>query len=111
MVNFLGKPKPMPYVDENDLLLLAADIGPGVFRADELHTAYSASVRDEGREPVTKRAFGSALKQAGWTPIAKYKDGQQRRCWVVSKPWVRRGNEMLAAEMAAAKAQPQGHGG
>jgi hypothetical protein len=96
MTRSLGKPAPLPYVDEPDLLLLAADLGHGVFPAGDLYDWHVSAVRQAGREPVTKKRFGMALKEAGWYSSTRYQEGRMTRCWMINKPWARRGQEYVA---------------
>jgi hypothetical protein len=90
-----GKPEPMPYVDEDDLLQVAGELGHGVFTAASLYDWYAGCVKSEGRKPVTKVRFGLALKEAGWTPSVEYRDQVMVRCWLITKPWARRGHAVV----------------
>lgn len=81
----------MPYIDEDDLLLLAGDLGAGVFPAADLYDWHALAVRQGGREPVGKTKFGKALKAAGWRGMVEYRGGVMARCWLITKPWARRG--------------------
>jgi hypothetical protein len=91
MTGALGKPEPLPYVDENDLLELAADLGPGVFIGADVYNWYVSLAEQSGRAPVSKKKFGMALGEAGWTSSLEYRGGRMARCWVINKPWYRRG--------------------
>jgi hypothetical protein len=95
MTRALGRPAPLPYVDEADLLLLAGDLGAGIFSAGELYEWHALAVRQAGREPVSKKKFGLALKEAGWLDSVRYRDGKMTRCWMITKPWARRGTEYV----------------
>jgi hypothetical protein len=104
MTSAVDKPSSIPYVDENDLLSLAADLGHGVFPSADLYNWYARTVTDEGgREPVGKRKFGVALKEAGWSRSSRYLDGRMVRCWTITKPWARRGQEWLKSQVAEAE--------
>jgi phage/plasmid-associated DNA primase len=98
MTRSLGKPEPLPYVDEDDLLDLAGDLGAGIFPGAEIYNWYLAFMEQAGRKPVSKTRFGLALKEAGWKPSTKYLDGRMVRCWMINKPWARRGQEKLTSE-------------
>jgi hypothetical protein len=100
MGTHLGKPVAMPYVEERDILLLAADLGAGHFTADQLHSWYGQMIAEDGREPVSKKAFGLALKEAGLKSAVRRvgDEGKPARCWLITLPWQRRGEELLAQE-------------
>lgn len=104
MRSHLGKPVAMPYIEERDILMLAADLGAGYFTATDLHAWYASTIKEDGREPVTKKAFGLALKEAGLTPTTRRlgDEGKPARCWLITLPWYRRGLDMLAEEKRAA---------
>lgn len=103
MTRVLGRPDPLPYIDENDLLDLAADLGVGWFPASRLYDWHRMIVVDEYRRPVVgKSKFGRALREAGWQSQPRYLDGRMVRCWFINKPWNRRGLEKLAKEKAEA---------
>lgn len=97
MTQALGRPAPLPYVDEGDILLLAGDLGAGVFPAADLYGWYAQAARQDGREPVGKKKFGLALKEAGWLGSIRYRGGTMVRCWMITKPWARRGAEHIRA--------------
>lgn len=97
MTRFLGKPDPIPYVDEDDLLLIAGDMGAGTFTAAELYDWYVSALRQAGREPVSKKWFGSALTEAGWRQRTLSRDRRMTRCWLITNPWARRGAEFVKA--------------
>jgi hypothetical protein len=90
----------MPYVEERDIVLLAADLGAGYFTASELYAWHSEMIKVEGREPVSKKAFGMALKEAGLKAVIRRtgEEGKPARCWLITRPWQRRGDELLAQE-------------
>lgn len=96
MTHYLGKPDPVPYVDEDDLLLVAGDKGAGVFTAAELYEWYAMALEQVGREPVSRRWFGSALKEAGWANLSRKVDQRMTRCWRITNPWARRGEEFVS---------------
>jgi hypothetical protein len=100
VTRYLGDPVLPPYVNEQDLMLLAADVGAGWKSASDLYDWYAATVRPEGREPVTKKWFGLALAEAGLTSSTRRlnDDRDTVRCWLITRPWVRRGEELLAQE-------------
>lgn len=98
MTSVLGKPAPLPYVDEEDLLSLAVDLGHGIFPSADIYNWYVQGVTHDGREPVSKKKFGLALKEAGWHNSAEYRDGRVVRCWLINKPWERRGQAWLKAQ-------------
>lgn len=88
----LGKPEIPPYVDENDLIDLAYDLGPGWIATADLYLAYTEMIYlHEKRPPVPKRAFGNALNQAGWRASSRYLNGSTTRCRLITNQWVRRG--------------------
>jgi hypothetical protein len=94
-----GKPRPAPYVDEDDLLSLAADMGAGYFSAGHLYEWYTSTIKNDGRLPVSKKAFGVALRTAGWlSSLRTVEPGRQARCWLINKPWARRGEAWLAEQ-------------
>jgi len=95
MKRSLGKPDPIPYVDEDDLLLIAGDLGAGVFPAADVYNWYVSAAKQEGRKPVTKVRFGLALKEARWQSSVQYQEGRATRCWLINKPWARRGHEFV----------------
>lgn len=95
MTRAIGRPALPPYVEEADLLLLAGDLGPGVFPAGHLYDWHAQAVRQVGRQPVTKKKFGSALKEAGWASSTRYLEGRMTRCWMITNPWARRGQEHI----------------
>lgn len=97
MSRYLGKPVLPPYVVEADLLTIAADRGAGAFPTGDLYDWYVMIVRAEDREPVTKKWFGCALKEAGWANSTRYLGGVMVRCWTITLPWVRRGMEHVAS--------------
>lgn len=88
MTRYYGKPEPLPYVDLDDLVLMARELGAGTFSAGQLHGWYASNVEKVGRKPVTKVRFGLALKEAGWSSSTKYLDGTMVRCWTVDKGWL-----------------------
>jgi len=85
------KPRPLPEVEERDLLTLAVDLGDGYFPSSDLYAWYVALVGQTGRNPVSKKAFGTALRAAGWASSVRYIGGKNARCWLITKSWVRRG--------------------
>lgn len=92
----------MPYVDDKDVALLAVDVGSGWFAAADLYNWYVSSIAEEGREPVTKKRFGMKLRSVGFHSSSRnLEPGHQVRVWLVTKPWVRRGEAILAEEMAS----------
>lgn len=93
MSQYLFKPEPVPYVCEDDLLAIAGDKGAGVFSAADLYDWYVSIARETGREPVGKRWFGLALKEAGWASSTRKIHGAATRCWLITLPWARRGAE------------------
>lgn len=96
----MPKPVAAPYIDESDLLDLAADLGAGYFPAAYLYDWYVSTIADKGRRPVSKKSFGMQLRASGWqSSLRTVEIGVQARCWLITKPWARRGQEMLAAEM------------
>lgn len=94
----------MPYVEERDILMLAADLGAGHFTANQLYDWYADTIKEDDREPVSKKAFGLALKEAGLKATTRRvgEEGKPARCWLIPLPWKRRGDEMLAEEKRAA---------
>jgi hypothetical protein len=105
MTRALGRPDPLPYVDEDDLVEIAGDLQWGVFTAATIYNWYLSMMEHQGRKPVTKTRFGLALREAGWTDSTRYQDGRMVRCWMITKPWHRRGAERLAEGLARAKAE------
>ena len=100
------KPAALPYVGDDDLALLAVDLGSGYFPAGDLYDWYTRAIAEEGRQPVSKKRFGMAMAAARWHPeIRTVEPGKQARCWLITRPWVRRGEALLAAEKAAAEAE------
>jgi len=99
----LGKPEPLPYVDEDDLADLAVDMGAGWHTADDLYRWYTGLLTEFGRAPVTKTTFGLALKEARLTPSMRRVHGKMCRGWLLTKPWERRGQARLAAQRAASQ--------
>lgn len=99
MTRALGKPAPLPYIDEQDLIELAADLGSGVFPSATLYDWYCVMMRQASREPVSKVKFGLALKEAGWLSGTDRIDGVMVRTWMINKPWARRGEAWLAEEL------------
>lgn len=95
MNSALGKPAPLPYVDEDDLLLLAGDLGAGVFPAADIYDWHVQAVTQAGRQAVSKKRFGTALGEAGWTAMVRKLDGRMTRCWLITNPWARRGAEFV----------------
>jgi hypothetical protein len=104
MMRAFGKPAPLPYVDEDDLLDLAADLGAGTFPAADIYGWHKSLVEGFGREPVTKRRFGAALREAGWNDSSEYRGGRMVRCWLITRSWNRRGLERLAKLKADSEA-------
>ena len=82
---------------------MAADLGAGTFTAADLYGWYVSLLKQEGREPVTKQKFGTALKEAGWHSSTEYLNDRMTRCWMVTKPWARRGLEYLNSDEANAR--------
>ena len=103
-----SKPVALPRVDEDDLVELAADLGAGIFPAADIYNWYVSIAEDSGRRPVGKKAFGVFLKESGWQPSINYLNGKMTRCWMINKPWARRGAQMLADELAASKVAASG---
>jgi len=101
----LVRPEPLPYVEDRDIELLAADLGAGHFSAAELYRWYELSVIDEGRKPVSKKAFGTALKTAGLQPSTRWIGDERKaaRCWLITRSWQRRGQALLADEKRKAE--------
>lgn len=95
MTQNLGRPRPLPYVDEEDLLEIAGEMEFGVFASAELYRWHCSLVEDAGREPVGRTKFGRALTEAGWKSSLDYRDGRMVRCWMIPKPWARRGAEFI----------------
>lgn len=87
----------MPYIDENDLLLVAGDLGAGIFPASELYDWHVMAIKNAGRDPVSKVRFGLALKEAGWKSYTKYREGRMARCWMINKPWAARGYQYVTS--------------
>lgn len=109
MKSSLGRPSPIPYVVEDDLVDLAGDLGPGIFPSSEVYDWHVSMLKDVGREPVSKKKFGTALKEAGWVGSSRYLGGKVVRCWMITKPWARRGAEKLktaGTDPAGEKGQP-----
>lgn len=99
MTRALGRPEPLPYIEEDDLLDLAADLGAGYFSSLELYEWHSRILDQEShRKPVSRTRFGLALKEAGWSSSVRYMDRRMIRCWLINKSWARRGQEKLARE-------------
>lgn len=100
MTRALGKPEPVPYVDEEDLELLAVDMGAGWFSSADLYRWHSDQINDDDpdRKPVGRTMFGRALREAGWKEGGKYLNGRMTRCWMITLPWVRRGQARLDAK-------------
>jgi hypothetical protein len=90
-------------VDERDLEILAADLGARWVAVSELYDWYVAMINPEGRLPLTKKAFGLALKEAGWRSAVRRMGDESKpaRCWLITLPWYRRGLELMAREKAA----------
>lgn len=95
------KPVPLPYIEERDIATLAFDLGVGYFTASDLYSWYANSVRYDGREPVTKKAFGTALRNAGLQssirPLGD--EGKPARCWLITRPWYKRGKALEDDEL------------
>lgn len=85
------KPEPLPFVEEDDLLEVAADLGPGVFPSADIYAWHARAIAQAGRKPVSPRAFGLFLRVAGWQSSINYIGGRTTRCWMINKPWARRG--------------------
>lgn len=100
----LGRPDPTPYVEEADLENLAADLGAGWHTAASLYRWYVGLMTEFEREPVSQKMFGLALREARWNSSVRRMDGRPTRGWMVSRPWVRRGEARLAEQLAASKA-------
>lgn len=100
MAQHLGKPVALPYVDVDDLLELAVELGAGYFPAADLYTWHCSQVGEKGRKPVSKKAFGSALREAKWQSSVRRIDNVNTRCWLITRGWERRAKE---AEKVAAQ--------
>jgi hypothetical protein len=103
MGTYFGKPPEPPYVDEKDLALLAADIGAGHHPAAYIYEWYVQMITVDGRTPVSKKAFGLAMREAGLQSSVRRMDGERpmTRCWLITLPWKRRGDKLLAEELQA----------
>lgn len=86
----LGKPELPPYVEENDLLDLAAEFGAGYHPSATIYGVHAELLAAVDRLPMSRRSFGLALREAGWMPVVKRKDRRMTRCWRITNPWVRR---------------------
>jgi hypothetical protein len=94
-----AKPVALPYVDDDDLAELAVDMGAGWFTAASLYDWYVLMIEPAGRQPVSKKRFGMELAARNWHSSLRTVDARkQARCWLVNKPWVRRGEALLAAD-------------
>lgn len=107
MDRYFGRPPEPPYFDERDLSLLTADLGAGYHPAAEIYDWYVSMIAAEYRSPISKKAFGLALKEAKLQPSVRAlgDDRRMTRCWLLTRPWERRGNAILAEELAAEKAK------
>lgn len=86
-----GMPDPVPYILETDLLDVAADLGAGVHTAADVYRMHETILAQAKRLPISKRSFGLALAEAGWVSSTKVIDDVRTRCWMITKPWERRG--------------------
>jgi hypothetical protein len=95
------RPTRLAYVTEEDVALLAADLGAGYFTASQLYEWHVSTANREGREAPSKKAFGMALKEAGLRCSVRRVDGRPARCWLLTRSWERKGRALLEAEKAA----------
>lgn len=95
------KPNAAPYIETDDLLYLAADLGPGYFSAGQLYEWHVSQLSEVDRLPVSKKRFGMTLKEHGWQNSVRQVEGRQVRCWLINKPWARRGDQYLKDRVAA----------
>jgi len=98
MKTYLGKPELPPYVTEEDLIFLAADLGAGWHTAAGLYDWHVRQLEGEGRKAVNKKHFGLAMREAGWKNESKWVGDGAARCWMITNPWARRGQEMVKAD-------------
>lgn len=90
MTRYLGKPEPLPYVDEEDLYGLASDLSAGHFSSAEVYDWHTKLLEREGRKPVDRKTFGLALKEAGWKSSVRRIDGKPTRCWLITRGFERK---------------------
>jgi hypothetical protein len=98
-----SRPTRLAYVTEDDIALLAADLGAGYFTASQLYDWHVITARQEGRPEPSKKALGMALKEAGLKCSVRRVEGRPARCWLLTRPWERRGKAILEAEKAGTK--------
>jgi hypothetical protein len=85
MTRYLGRPEPLPFVDEEDLHSLACDFGAGYFASAEIYQWHVKTLAKEGRKPVDRKTFGLALKEGGWQSSVRRIDGTPTRCWLITR--------------------------
>jgi hypothetical protein len=58
--------------------------GPGWYTSARLYEWYAGMAREDGLEPLTKKAFGLALAELGFRPSTRRFEGKRARCWFIS---------------------------
>jgi hypothetical protein len=97
MTRYLGKPDPLPYVDEEDLYELASDLSVGYHSSADIYAWHVKLLERHGRKPVDRKTFGLALKEAGWKSSVRRQDGTPTRCWLITRGFERKALAFLSS--------------
>jgi hypothetical protein len=62
---------------------------PGYIPAGQLHDWYAGMCREVNATPISKKAFGTALKDHGLVSYTRRIGGNNVRCWLITRKWLR----------------------
>lgn len=81
------RPRPVADLTPENLKILIDDMGtgPGWYTSHDLFTWYEAMCKEGGLIPVTRRAFGNALKGLGYKNSVRRYGNKPARCWYITR--------------------------
>lgn len=92
------RPRLIPVADltPENLAKLIKDMGaePGWYASSHLYTWYAGMAEEAGLTPVSKKMFGTVLKQLKFRSSVRRVDSKNTRCWFLPQHQIRAAQEI-----------------